>query len=366
MKCFYSNLPHDLTLVNNYREQGENYDVYRGPLSRTLLPNHVLTDTIASSDTYASSTKSLKSILSYFPSMEELSSWQLDFNLRRAGTLGDAKVIRNKDKLHDYMNESIHWFNLAINYLSIPPYSHISYSIPFWNCLKSLIEDLFWPTDSILHIGITPLVPILVPKIRINDIIIGNNLLCRNITSLLWNVSSIILKYRMRNSKLAMACYEHIKNLFVDEVALYNKKRSHDLVIIHLSILKYLQINISDVKYLLSDASFVMVIGNCAGAPTDISFEYLSVHSNENLANVCSDSVQQNFKTGCALKTHVNFTVIESVCEEGTVDKGFLLYRKTSEMQNQWLEKRHTVVRRLEGSLVHSRYFLKKTVEDMM
>ena len=97
-KCLYSNLPGNISLVNNYREAGENYGSPQGSYAR-LLDGEMLQMMVADSRGAESSIasfeekhlidlKELRSSLEYFPTLKELAHWQFDFGQRRIGSLG--------------------------------------------------------------------------------------------------------------------------------------------------------------------------------------------------------------------------------------------------------------------------------------
>ena len=138
MKCLYSNLPSNYSLITNFREKGENYPETEGADSRILrkndlritsslhphyqqTPNHKhdkndkndkndeisqtkndqLNINFENYDKNEESYLELERSAEYFPNYSVLTQWQYDLNLRRAGKFSNFSLyfsfsFRNK------------------------------------------------------------------------------------------------------------------------------------------------------------------------------------------------------------------------------------------------------------------------------
>ncbi len=159
-KCLYSNLPHNLSLVVNYREgNGENYVNTMGPDAELL-------------DNYSAMTYDMKTVLA-LPPIETLSLWQFDLNMRRLGSFGvrksfivptDTAVEFSRESLAIVTNvrQSIEWAAKA--QYSVTATTNLSTEHAL--LILEAIEEQFLRLSltfniQLMHIGFNPFVPLI-------------------------------------------------------------------------------------------------------------------------------------------------------------------------------------------------------------
>lgn len=175
-KCLYPNLPGNLTMVNNHRLKGENYGQTLGEYARLLSREHVsaaLEDGEASrvhraawEARHALSLPALQAALSYFPRMQELSRWQIDFNQRRSGVLGSQGTLRMDDTfLRTHLQTvalALAWHRQFYEADSIGR----QHNVPWFSTellieTQQLLEGVLLPQMRVVFLEFHPLLPIL-------------------------------------------------------------------------------------------------------------------------------------------------------------------------------------------------------------
>lgn len=198
----YTNLPGNLTLINNHREKGENYDKTTGNYARLLDQETIdLLETQLTSQDELSYYRNpslqryelehqinllqLSKALNYFPSITELTHYQFDYNQRRIGSLGFDnpfpliaylkendpeeidRILSNSSSspssamipLYQSMNHFLQFTNSFNEYLvsSSSWSSTKSLTLLHWLELKTIVEANVLPSSKILFLEVTPL-----------------------------------------------------------------------------------------------------------------------------------------------------------------------------------------------------------------
>ena len=133
LKCLYTNSPGNASLVASHREGGENYEKTRG----------------ASSALLQTSDPSKAAGFFPLPGYAFLASWQLDFNLRRAGNIGQSQLSAKKAE------GSSTFFSDWIRSKNSEKFRSLI-SEPLLIAGKELLEANLVSSSSVLHLGITP------------------------------------------------------------------------------------------------------------------------------------------------------------------------------------------------------------------
>jgi hypothetical protein len=106
---------------------------------------------------------------------------------------------------------------------------------------------------------------------------------------------------------------------------------SYDLVVIHMAAIRHSGLNVSSVWTTmdLSSIEYVLVLDNCAAAPTDFQVRY-KLHRKPLTASLSEEgsSDSNSEETEAYSRTvSVSYTLVEDICAEGAVDAGATLYR---------------------------------------
>lgn len=324
-KCLYSNIPDDYALAINHREAGENYKTTLGSDFK-LLNNEIIFGSIKNnkSDCHLDwrngncRMSELQWSIFYLPEFDVLAQWQYDFHLKRLGTFGldtpyhDDKVnhesynnnyVCDNHLLEHYnntaneilihkttLNNAIVWSNNYNNKLDL------KISIIHLDHIIEMIESYLLPNSNILHIEISPLLPLISNKYIKHNIASTNQLFCNKIN----HKENLGNENLDSNKKLVTSCY------LIENIPFINDE--HNLAIINLSVISSVG-KLTITKKFLSkqrDIEFILVLDVCSSAPTDFSMLLLSENGFE---------------------SHRNYTFVESICNLDSKDSGAVLYR---------------------------------------
>ena len=304
LKCLYTNFPDDLSLVINHREDGVSYSDRKGSAS-TLLRE-----------------KDYSERLFHLPSIRFLANWQLDFNVRRAGAYAGQQSIDVKDlenTIEASYVEFTSFFELYDSKMSSIIHNQKSSSLPLlhsnrmifrpalyhsiWNVLDAYISY----NVSILHFGVT----LLFPYIQIHNHYpsVNNYFLSEFHDTISWDSHiSSLLSIRKLNSEITC-----IKN---------DLSRHFDFIVLELSETN--KERSSHFSKLLSEisSSYLIVIGNCYGAPTDINTRRERERGEEGLCEPKNLHINST-STSCVY----DFSLVEELCDNDNYLKGILIYR---------------------------------------
>jgi len=316
--------------VVNHREKGENYEEKLSVDAVAINRQHLLIDRGA-----GSTGRRLEDQLMYLPSMVELVRWQIDFNSRRVGVDQINREEQERDEsVGSAVDECIGWAAAMVDNTS--GHSALASVVPsseIWSMAAAYLEDHFPPRSSLLHAGISALLPLLLPSFSNHSIYeesLGDSeASCSRLRESLHSVTALSSRYRLRS--LAIHCLDNFK---VDD----NDDDSTTIDSVTIAILTmprpvgafHPQANVfKHVSYL-----FLVVESSCIGAPHILSFEKTLFSSS-------------SFSS--------KFILAEKYCKEGELDSGFLLFRRIEESSNiNWLSKSIALEKRLVDSFVHT------------
>jgi hypothetical protein len=383
-KCLYSNLPANLSLVTNHREAGENYAVAKGP-SNQLLDSETFTRAIShvksALELHAVSpeVRSLVYSVLALPSEASLAEWQIDFNLRRAGQLaGPYKLYRHTPGLIKDLNEScaglsavgvisehcqwpemarevrnrhsiIEWFrdgrhgvlrhcplltccgeqclklstagaeelHGGLNLLLHLRWQHLE-------MISSLVIDLMPPDTRLLHLGVSPLLPMALMRSSFNSLFLVDGDRrgtfarefdsCRTISDSLVDHSRYSfakdVRQRLNSAPGAFKCWSDRNFSRVRYDREDNESRiSPKVLILPLHVLSGDELRSSEHLLLCGlltgqPIDWLLTLGPCAAAATYVQF-------------TCKGDIELRF----------HYYVDEDVCVEGAADVGAVLYK---------------------------------------
>lgn len=326
-KSLYPNLPGNLSLATNRRAKGENYENSMGPRTTTLNPDH-MHDLCTGEMRQSGDTGRLWE----FPSTEELARWQFDLGLRRAG-VGN----RHADSLRVDLTTS-----------DADPGKEsgmdIGLSKQLSEAIASMLEAYVNLITPILHVEPAP--------------------------SVLGSMHRIGFSNQFA---LAKSC-DYSDNKTIGCVAIRSNqdiidaKKEDRITAIHVVVFDLGTITLKwDVDLQLlwthildeSTLEYVLVLGPCTGAPTDIDiaaqFIPVSCEVNGEGTNGLCDSERQFAFT--------HFTLVEDVCGEKGLGVGGTLYRRAALLGDSWMQHRFAAVRRMAGNLVTRRIVYQEEIK---
>jgi hypothetical protein len=273
MKCLYPNMVRGLSLVTNFREAGENYVSSKGAASETIRLEHL-------------SSKVVLSLLTSFPSIEYLSVWQFDFNLRRAGSVIDSLCSDSACGAHHF--ENIKYSAQIAELLKVFTIRERVLALSHEHLL--LIRDLLWahllPGSTVLHLQLSPLV-----------------------SYLRFQKNLVVEELSETDILLVNKSMQHF--LFGQTAVSTHLGRGLELLVIHISKSQDLQDNMKFVLERSQPPGYVLTIGLCSGAPTEIDLAFGS--SCSSISSTCGSLTR--------------YTAVGDVCLEGAIDTGGVLYR---------------------------------------
>lgn len=94
----------------------------------------------------------------------------------------------------------------------------------------------------------------------------------------------------------------------------------------------------NNLKILIGDASYLIVIGDCDNSPTDLG----GIRENKGL---------------------YDFSIVEEICSEDSGVPGVMIFANTHILSQDWFQARHSLTKRLQGRLVSTAYISKKNVD---
>jgi hypothetical protein len=332
-KCLYPNLPGRFALVVNHREQGENYAAVAGP-DGDLIPaagagvdnaEMVLDSTsLASSATEASSPDgNLWGALRNLPDMSVLAAMQFDFNLRRAGAMGKDAAHRVSDALvtsgperqiaEERINTAMRWHTLYCAEitkttsgvsLSAGTYS-AKIGAEHWVHIVDMVVETVPSSARILHLAHTPLIALLLTQV---------NAYCQEFLQhpsteagcTAWATASSAAGFTEHNQAWAR------RAALVADVAEV-ERISYEMLVMDLHAVSETstrsELVLASVTSRLSAPEFLLVLGPCTAAPTDLEVAFRPA---------------SNSKGPPPLSAYM---MVEDVCAIGADDVGAVLYR---------------------------------------
>ena len=300
LKCLYTNFPDDLALAINHREDGVSYSDRKGSASILLRKSDY------------------SERLFHLPSIRFLANWQLDFNLRRAGGYAgqqsiDVKRLENPNdtayveftSYFELYDAKMSRSDIIHTQKSSLPQKRIIFRPAFYHTVWNVLDAYISYNAFILHFGMTLLFPYLqihnhYPSVH-NYFLSeseSQNMPCDSHVSLLLSISKL-------NSELTC-----IKN---------DLSRHFDFIVLELSETtkekgdSYYSKALTEIS-----ASYLIVIGNCYGAPTDINTRRKFCEPSSS-----SKLYASNTTTSCIY----DFSLVEELCDNDNYLKGILIYR---------------------------------------
>jgi hypothetical protein len=323
-KWLYPNLPGNLSLVSNYREQGENYPSTLGPSTELLHDHHLFSTKVDRHDRMMSSGlieyDYTTSCLWYFPSPRRLSRWQFDLRVQRIGKSSGA--------IYD------------LSRFSSPSASPLKPSLPSPLSRGQLIEMLnliesYLPLyGHIISLGETPLLfPLWKLSLGHHHLLLTHctttpspPILCLPLPDLHSRYQSL----RPVSTDLLIVNLEYAKRNQVDLQEVWNWILMQDSSSNNSS-----QSSIHELKYLVVYGEDVIT------APTEITF-----------STTVSEEERKGRKRGNSCDMH-SFTLVEDLCSEDGF--GMTIYRNTKTLPSHWVSHRHGVTKRIASGLLTRR-----------
>ena len=324
-KCLYPNLPGNLSLATNHREKGENYAHSLGPRTITLRGHHVNEwgATPCGEIIYDDEVGNLW----HFPSWQDLARWQYDMGLRRPGVGGghvDSQLVHAKANDVGPLSENE------------------DMSEQHWEMVMSLVEAYVDQRTALLHLEMSPLLRHLRTAHFNRHVLVSSQCTvhpavpCTSITE----VHKCPWKTDISNAQLLVLNARAVLRQNTDMSAFWA--------------------GISRISS-LSSLEYILLIGQCTGAPTEVSTAFPRELSD------CIDDGAEGASATCAAPaernetSHLTFTLVENVCRETGVDAGASLYRNVRKTSPHWWEKRFGVTKRLAGQLIVKRFVLRRS-----
>lgn len=302
-KCLYPNLLGGRALVVNHREAGENYVAAQGPdgiLVAAAEGSEAAVDAGAGGAAgLVTEASALNKALWDFPPISTVATTQYDFNLRRPGALGaDAahSEVDGSDIQHIHEAMRLHRSYAAHHRLA----DTTQLSAEHWVYILDLVESNLLPGAHLLHISATPLLFVL-PTVH-NEFAQAWYMGASTAQApLQWlrsvaGNSSSFLRYAIQHTSIMT----HASDL---------RDSATDMIILDMTMLSADPehiVQLYAVTSALSPAGYLLVLGACTAAPTDLSVEFLPQID------------------GTALQWYF---MVEDVCSLGEEDVGAVLYR---------------------------------------
>lgn len=317
VKCLYPNLPGDLSFVSNHREIGENYKHTLGPESKLLLRDDVdRVRRLTESDEFKASSIRFRFIattavdrflvalhqsINYLPPLASLAEWQFDLNLRRAGSMASDKLLTSV--VNDVNNKEFQvadkqitdakvWYEISAAERNE---NLILMSKEHWVEVVSLLEANLFVDASFAHLGLSPLVRLLVNRYHLHVIASNED----------FQKQKFDVGERLRWTTIDSS------NFPTD---------AFDIAVVHLPGL----MNDSFKRFLKeSTFEYLLILSNsCSGSPTDLHFEGVEARS---------------------------YSLVEDVCAEADIDVGASLFRQIlNGTEEEWHSERYMVSRRIK------------------
>lgn len=344
LKCLYPNLPGNLTLVNNFREAGENYAITLGAYASLVdtdliaamnITNNVAPEPGTTSDVIDQAVaadsrddlerqhrvrlKDLRMSLLQLPSIQALSRWQYDLNSRRFGILGSGSSFAFSVHSENIRNGSL-LKSLALSIIEshrefydalIPLYEHQTYSyrgipvlsVDHWVEVMNLLEQVLQPHSGIVHLEANPLPWMMIAsdssESTYQHVVISNNTAVSN--ALNKRLSDLVSDDRFSSVYL----HNNFTSLSLEHEAV-------TCVVLYLELLKPLELHkILERIQFPSSIEYVLVIDECSSAPYSIGLPF-------NSSIRATQSVQ--------LQT-LEFLAVKQLCDVSPVEHGAVLYR---------------------------------------
>jgi hypothetical protein len=356
----FSNLPGNLSLINNYREKGENYAHTKGGYAR--LVNKSMIDTL---DSFVSAhnvtmfnndrqkpfddwfvqyqknqvvdLKELYVSLNYFPIFIELVNLQFDFNVRRLGSMSsqdspyplasyfpgsnyqeiDLFLTKDSYQLEESLLRKTHLKRLSafVTMKRILSFTDSledssSLSLLHWLEFKHVIESYLLPFSTILSVEPNPLFfffnyDYLITHNYNSTLYLASppNVTIHQNRSLCGDLFNSLSRFTTNNELDNLGLFKLEQCIWYSSLDenLFNRS-SYDLIILPLKLIRS-----SAWKSLVADfqtVEYLFVVGSCISAPPFVSLSWTAIGS------------------------AVDFVAVEEVCDSSQFrDTGGILYR---------------------------------------
>jgi hypothetical protein len=307
----YPNLPGQRALVVNHREPGENYAASLGPDGSLITVADIKLTKPADSAAASSPAELLSFSLQHLPDISTLATMQYDYNLRRAGTLGaDAAHVEGDGNNAGHFATAVHLHDEHRKLMSLHqgPLEHsvlpATLKPQHWIHIQDMIERTQLPGAHVLHLTYSPLLLTLPTPHNyftqtFHDLVKGSSGDFR--VSQWWAAAG-------RKVVPAIAYALHVTTA---------AKRAEELSgrPVQLIVMDTTAQTMNAAAYagrlsaftaLLQPVEYVLAIGACTSAPTDIVV---------------------NFATQSDGSARQRYLMVEDVCSLGDADVGAVLYR---------------------------------------
>ena len=361
-KCLYSNLPAELGLVANHREKGENYDIAAGPDAQ-LLQSEDLSHSWVELATLSGSTEmnrignlnAVTTAVWYLPDMMTLSTFQYDFNLRRAGAFGaDAAYTPAQLSQAPYeyaravlqVQRAIVWAEVfhslcrggqqATADLSSSDGGggttgrQSQLSVAHWFHVVSMLEACVSPGAHFLHLSPSPLLTLLSPPASAYQQSFLSSPVGR--TRQLWEQSQLRLlqsgaAWLGWDSIAVLDSFEHSQLGHVDVLFIDTKEYALSQQSVTRAAKIPTETHLQDIIHSLEiqqPAQYVLTLGACSSAPTDLSLA--GPRHKAAVETVVGMNIDGSEESTGEWQL-VDYVMVEDMCTIDDVDVGAVLYR---------------------------------------
>jgi hypothetical protein len=320
-KCLYPNLPGQRALVVNHREPGENYAASLGPDGSlvTAAETGVMVDAEgdinharpAGNAAVSSPAELLSLSLQHLPDMSTLATMQYDYNLRRAGALGaDAAYVEGDGSKGGHFVAAVQLYNEHRRLADVRRASLEHSVLPatlkpqHWVHIQDMIERTLLRGAHVLHLTYSPLLLTLPTPHNhftqtFHDLVMGSSGDFRD--PQWWAAAG-----RKDVPAIAYALHATTVGTSAEEMS----KRAVQLIVVdmtaHTVNTDAYATRLSAFTALLQPIEYLLTIGACTSAPTDIVV---------------------NFVTQFDGSARQRYLMVEDVCSLGDADVGAVLYR---------------------------------------
>lgn len=334
MKCLYPNLPGNLTLVNNYRDAGENYPTSLGAYARLLdgdlldSVKNVSVDHIKNRQhpqlndlerSYRVALKDLRWSLHYLPALKELVRWQFDLNKRRVAVVGSTSSFAFSTSSQAIVKGSLlgslakswilshQWFEHEL----LPSYDGRRYSsrgipsltVDHWVEVMLMLEEVLHPASFLLHLESNPL-PRMMETLSMVETPYHHIIITRE--------SMVAQTWKNQNSTVDRAGFPWEVILTQNLSATSSKLDAISCIVLYLELINptYLHDTIAMLQ-LPDPIEYILLIDECSSAPFSINV----------LFTLWNEDVEAFEKIA------VEYLAVKQLCDVSPVDHGAVLYR---------------------------------------
>eukprot|EP01041_Mallomonas_annulata_P004500 gene4500-8952_t len=341
-KCLYSNLEGTLALVTNHREIGVNYAEHKGSSSELLQHQH---------HHQQSHHHSFMSNLYYFSKMEELIGFQYDFALNRLGSYADME----------------HLSTTTSSSAAPPPNASNDNKNNNNNNNKNIGNDILQQTSQCIKNQNQ--------EQCLDDSISSSSPQSSSLPLFIdikhWYQSLLQLDSSSTSSSTSKST-TYDEHLLQADYKLCISESEDNYEILMLNLLQIQNYNkiVQDVLSHLHKINYIIVIGNCASAPSDFTISQQHQHQ-QPLPTECSQSspLEECKEPDLTNNSKIdsNFTLIDRICEVGNGnvnDIGASIYIRLSEVESSssWYEERYGIISRIANSLIRTRMIARRKI----